>query len=76
MTWLGALTLAEDAGLFKKHGLDVTIKMIPQKDHHLAIASGDIQCGHHGRALDRLERQRRRDDESESRFKGDKLALA
>lgn len=38
------LTLAKEAGLFKKHGLDVTIKKIPQKDRHLAIASGDVQC--------------------------------
>jgi len=38
------LTLAKEAGLFKKHGLDVSIKKIPQKDRHLAIASGDIQC--------------------------------
>ena len=29
---------------FKKNGVDVSIKMIPQKDRHLAIASGDIQC--------------------------------
>lgn len=44
--WTGfaPLTLAKEAGLFKKHGLDVTIKKIPQKDRHLAIASGDIQC--------------------------------
>ncbi|MDP1565165.1 MAG: ABC transporter substrate-binding protein, partial [Polaromonas sp.] len=28
----------------KKNGLDVTIKKIPQKDRHLAIASGDVQC--------------------------------
>jgi len=44
--WTGfaPLTLARETGLFKKHGLDVTIKMIPQKDRHLAIASGDIQC--------------------------------
>ena len=44
--WTGfaPLTLARDAGLFKKHGLDVTIKKIPQKDRHLAIASGDVQC--------------------------------
>src|SRR5215211_5119081 len=44
--WTGfaPLTLAREAGLFKKHGLDVTIKKIPQKDRHLAIASGDIQC--------------------------------
>ena len=44
--WTGfaPLTLAKEAGLFKKHGLDVTIKKIPQKDRHLAIASGDLQC--------------------------------
>lgn len=44
--WTGfaPLTLARDAGLFKKHGLDVTIKKIPQKDRHLALASGDVQC--------------------------------
>ncbi|MBT9486259.1 MAG: ABC transporter substrate-binding protein [Rubrivivax sp.] len=44
--WTGfaPLTLAKEAGLFKKYGLDVTIKKIPQKDRHLAIASGDIQC--------------------------------
>jgi NitT/TauT family transport system substrate-binding protein len=44
--WTGfaPLTLAKQASLFKKHGLDVDIKKIPQKDRHLAIASGDIQC--------------------------------
>ena len=44
--WTGfaPLTLAKDAGIFKKNGLDVTIKKIPQKDRHLAIASGDVQC--------------------------------
>ncbi|HEX4884029.1 MAG TPA: ABC transporter substrate-binding protein [Casimicrobiaceae bacterium] len=44
--WTGfaPLTLAREAGLFKKHGLDVTLRKIPQKDRHLAIASGDIQC--------------------------------
>ncbi len=44
--WTGfaPLTLAKEAGLFKKQGLDVTIKKIPQKDRHLAIASGDVQC--------------------------------
>ena len=35
---------SKEAGLFKKHGLDVSIKKIPQKDRHLAIASGDVQC--------------------------------
>jgi NitT/TauT family transport system substrate-binding protein len=44
--WTGfaPLTLAKNAGIFAKNGLDVTIKKIPQKDRHLAIASGDIQC--------------------------------
>jgi NitT/TauT family transport system substrate-binding protein len=44
--WTGfaPLTLAKEAGIFKKNGLDVGIKKIPQKDRHLAIASGDIQC--------------------------------
>jgi NitT/TauT family transport system substrate-binding protein len=44
--WTGfaPLTLAKEAGLFKKQGLDVTIKKIPQKDRHLVLASGDIQC--------------------------------
>lgn len=44
--WTGfaPLTLAKEAGIFKKHGLDVDIKKIPQKDRHLAIASGDVQC--------------------------------
>ena len=44
--WTGfaPLTLAKEAGIFKQHGLDVTIKKIPQKDRHLAIASGDVQC--------------------------------
>ncbi|WP_395686872.1 ABC transporter substrate-binding protein [Caenimonas koreensis] len=44
--WTGfaPLTLANEAGIFKKHGLDVSIKKIPQKDRHLAIASGDVQC--------------------------------
>jgi NitT/TauT family transport system substrate-binding protein len=40
--WTGfaPLTLASQAGIFKKNGLDVTLKKIPQKDRHLAIASG------------------------------------
>ena len=44
--WTGfaPLTLAKEAGIFKKNGLEVTIKKIPQKDRHLAIASGDVQC--------------------------------
>jgi NitT/TauT family transport system substrate-binding protein len=44
--WTGfaPLVLAKEAGIFAKNGLDVTIKKIPQKDRHLAMASGDIQC--------------------------------
>jgi NitT/TauT family transport system substrate-binding protein len=44
--WTGfaPLTLAKEAGIFQKNGLDVTIKKIPQKDRHLVLASGDIQC--------------------------------
>src|SRR3954464_12469742 len=44
--WTGfaPLTLAKEAGIFKKNGLDVTDKKIPQASRHLAIASGDIQC--------------------------------
>ncbi len=44
--WTGfaPLTLAREAGLFEKHGVNATIKKIPQKDRHLAIASGDVQC--------------------------------
>jgi NitT/TauT family transport system substrate-binding protein len=44
--WTGfaPLTLADKAGIFKKHGVDVDIKMIPQKDRHLALASGAISA--------------------------------
>ena len=44
--WTGfaPLTLATEAGIYKKHGLDVTIKKVPQKDRHLVLASGDAQC--------------------------------
>ncbi|MBI3436411.1 MAG: ABC transporter substrate-binding protein [Proteobacteria bacterium] len=44
--WTGfaPLTLAKEAGIYAKNGLDVTIKKIPQSSRHLAIASGDIQC--------------------------------
>ncbi len=44
--WTGfaPLTLAKEAGIFKNNGLDVSLKKIPQKDRHLAIASGDVQC--------------------------------
>ncbi|TXL80515.1 ABC transporter permease [Vineibacter terrae] len=44
--WTGfaPLTLAKETGIFKKNGLDVTIKKVPQASRHLAIGSGDIQC--------------------------------
>lgn len=44
--WTGfaPLTLAKEAGIFAKNGVDATIKKIPQASRHLAIASGDIQC--------------------------------
>src|SRR4051812_3073034 len=44
--WTGfaPLTLAREAGIFAKNGLDVTIKKVPQASRHLAIASGDVQC--------------------------------
>lgn len=44
--WTGfaPLTLAKEAGIFKKNGLDVTLTKIPQASRHLAIQSGDIQC--------------------------------
>ena len=44
--WTGfaPLTLAAQAGIFRKNGVEVTIKKIPQQSRHLAIASGDIQC--------------------------------
>ncbi|MDQ0393814.1 ABC transporter substrate-binding protein [Labrys monachus] len=44
--WTGfaPLTLAKVAGIFEKHGLDVTLKKVPQATRPLAIASGDLQC--------------------------------
>ena len=43
-TGFGPLTLAKEMGIFKKHGLDVTLPKIPQASRSLALASGDIQC--------------------------------
>lgn len=43
-TGYGPLTLADKAGIFEKHGLQVDLRMIPQKDRHLALAAGAIQC--------------------------------
>ena len=49
--WTGfaPLTLAKEAGIFKKHGLDVTLKKVPQKDRHLAhgVRRPAVR-GHHG----------------------------
>jgi NitT/TauT family transport system substrate-binding protein len=44
--WTGfaPITLAAQAGIFRKNGVDATIKKIPQQTRHLAIASGDVQC--------------------------------
>lgn len=44
--WTGfaPLILAKDTGIFAKNGLNVDLKMIPQKDRLLAIASGSVQC--------------------------------
>jgi NitT/TauT family transport system substrate-binding protein len=44
--WTGfaPLTLAKAAGIFEKHGLDVSLKKVPQASRPLAIASGDLQC--------------------------------
>jgi NitT/TauT family transport system substrate-binding protein len=44
--WTGfaPLTLAKQAGIFERHGLDVTLKKVPQASRPLAIASGDLQC--------------------------------
>nr|WP_246333302.1 ABC transporter substrate-binding protein [Aureimonas mangrovi] len=44
--WTGfaPLTLAKEAGIFERNGLDVTLSKIPQASRHLAMASGDIQC--------------------------------
>jgi NitT/TauT family transport system substrate-binding protein len=44
--WTGfaPLTLADKAGIFKKNGLDIDLRMIPQQSRQLALASGSIQC--------------------------------
>ncbi len=44
--WTGfaPLTLADKAGIFKKNGLEVDLRMIPQQSRQLALASGSIQC--------------------------------
>ena len=44
--WTGfaPLTLAKEAGIFQKNGLDVTLSKIPQASRHLAIQSGQVAC--------------------------------
>ena len=44
--WTGfaPLTLAKQAGIFEKNGLNVTLNKIPQASRSLALASNAIQC--------------------------------
>ena len=44
--WTGfaPLTLAKEAGIFERNGLNVTLNKIPQASRGLALASGQIQC--------------------------------
>jgi NitT/TauT family transport system substrate-binding protein len=44
--WTGfaPLTLAKEAGIFQKNGLDVTMSKIPQASRHLAIQSRQVAC--------------------------------
>ena len=44
--WTGfaPLTLAREEGIYRRHGVEVEIRKIPQKDRHLALASDAIQC--------------------------------
>ena len=44
--WTGfaPLSLADKAGIFKKNGVDVEIRFIPQASRHLALAANAIQC--------------------------------
>jgi len=43
--WTGfaPLTLARETGIFKRTGLDVTIKKMKPNERHLAMAAGDVQ---------------------------------
>ncbi len=44
--WTGfaPLSLAERAGLFHRHGVDVEIRFVPQRERHLAMAAGAVQA--------------------------------
>jgi NitT/TauT family transport system substrate-binding protein len=44
--WTGfsPLSLAERAGLFYRRGVDVEIRFVPQRERHLAMASGALQA--------------------------------
>jgi len=55
--WTGfaPLTLANQAGIFKKNGLDVTIKKIPQKDRHLTVRE-NIAFGLRERGISEADR--------------------
>lgn len=41
---MAPIVLAQKEGLFAKHGVDMDVQMIPQKDRLLALASGSLQC--------------------------------
>jgi NitT/TauT family transport system substrate-binding protein len=44
--WTGfaPLTLAEQAGLFRAQGVEVETRFVPQRERHLALAAGALNC--------------------------------
>jgi NitT/TauT family transport system substrate-binding protein len=44
--WTGfaPLTLAEQAGLFRAQGIEVETRFVPQRERHLALAAGALNC--------------------------------
>jgi NitT/TauT family transport system substrate-binding protein len=44
--WTGfaPLTLAEQAGLFRAAGIEVETRFVPQRERHLALAAGALNC--------------------------------
>jgi NitT/TauT family transport system substrate-binding protein len=44
--WTGfaPLTLAEQAGLFRNAGIEVETRFVPQRERHLALAAGALNC--------------------------------